>query len=62
MNPNELTPPQALELLAQAAIQFRGTLQEHQSLQDAVRVLNDVVNPSVPDETPTEVKPKAKKK
>lgn len=62
MNPNEMNPTQALELLAQAAIQFRGTLQEHQSLQEAVRVLNEVVNPPVTDEEVAESKPKTKKK
>lgn len=34
-----ITPKQALEILAQAAAQFRGTRQEHELLEKAIRTL-----------------------
>lgn len=43
-----LTPKQALELLAQAAAQFRGTRQEHELIERAFRTLAPLV------ETPSE--------
>jgi len=35
----------ALNLVAQAVVQYKGTLAEHQSLQEALKVLNELVNP-----------------
>ena len=35
----------ALNLVAQAVVQYKGTLQEHQALQEALKVLNELVNP-----------------
>lgn len=58
MNPNELSPAQALEILAQAAVSYRGTLEEHQSLQRAVQVIHAAITP---EEVPAE-EPKAKNK
>ena len=40
-----LTPKQALEILAQAAAQFRGTRSEHELLERAIRTLATVVEP-----------------
>ena len=40
-----LTPKQALEILAQAAAQFRGTRSEHELLERAVRALAVIVEP-----------------
>lgn len=45
MEQADISPQQALDLLAQAASAFRGTLAEHQTLQNAVVVLNELVNP-----------------
>lgn len=42
-----MTQEQALNLLAQAATQYKGTLEEHQTLQQAVKVLDELVNPIV---------------
>ena len=36
---NQMTPEQSLNILAQAAAQFRGTRQEHEMLEVAVRTL-----------------------
>jgi hypothetical protein len=41
-----LTPKQALELLAQAAAQFRGTRTDHELIEKAVRLLLPLVEPS----------------
>jgi len=41
-----LTPKQALEILAQAAAQFRGTRSEHELLERAIRTLAPVVEPA----------------
>jgi hypothetical protein len=38
-----LTPKQALEILAQAAAQFRGTRQEYELLERAIRTLAPLV-------------------
>lgn len=38
-----LTPKQALEILAQAAAQFRGTRSEHELLERAIRTLAPLV-------------------
>jgi hypothetical protein len=48
MDQNQLTNKQALEILAQAAAQFRGTRQEHELLEKAVRTLVPLVEPSQP--------------
>jgi hypothetical protein len=40
-----LTPKQALEILAQAAAQFRGTRSEHELLERAIRTLATLVEP-----------------
>jgi hypothetical protein len=41
-----LTPKQALEILAQAAAQFRGTRSEHELIEKAIRVLAPLVEPA----------------
>lgn len=41
-----ITPKQALEILAQAAAQFRGTRSEHELLERAIRTLAPVVEPA----------------
>lgn len=38
-----LTPKQALELLAQTAAQFRGTRSDHELIEKAIRVLAPLV-------------------
>lgn len=40
-----MTPKQALNLLSQVAAIYKGTLEEHQSLQEAVKVLTDYIGP-----------------
>lgn len=42
-NQNQLTPEQSLNVLAQAAAQFRGTRQEHEVLEVAVRTLSTLL-------------------
>jgi len=37
--PNNITPSQALDVLSQIAAQYKGTLKEHQILQQALQVL-----------------------
>lgn len=37
---SNLTPAQALEVLAQVVAQYKGTLKEHQILQQALQVLS----------------------
>jgi hypothetical protein len=44
-----LTPKQALEILAQAAAQFRGTRSEHELLERAFRTLAPLVEPAKED-------------
>ena len=41
----EPTPEQALDLVAQACAAFQGNLQQHQSLQIALKVLKDAIRP-----------------
>lgn len=41
-----LTPKQALEILAQAAAQFRGTRQEHELIERAFRTISPLVEPA----------------
>jgi len=45
MQQQELTNKQALEILAQAAAQFRGTRSEHELIERAVRTLSPLVEP-----------------
>ena len=45
------TPKQALEILAQAAAQFRGTRSEHELLEKALRTLVPLVEPTGGKET-----------
>ena len=40
------TPKQALEILAQAATQFRGTRAEHEIIEKAIRTLAPLVEPT----------------
>ena len=47
MEQNQLTPKQALEILAQAATQFKGTRAEHELIEKAFRT----VAPLVEDKT-----------
>jgi len=49
MNQLEITPTQALENLAQAAAQFRGTRADHEILERCVRVLAAIVQPPQAD-------------
>jgi hypothetical protein len=44
----QLTPKQALEILAQAAAQFRGTRQEHELIERAFRTLSPLVESPQP--------------
>ena len=48
MDQNQLTTKQALEILAQAAAQFRGTRQEHELIERAFRTLSPLVESSQP--------------
>lgn len=41
-----ITPDQALELLAKAASDYKGTLQEHMVLQEAVDVIYKALHPT----------------
>lgn len=45
---------QALDLLAQCAAQFKGTLQDHQALQKALEVLSAEPVQAEPDHAETE--------
>lgn len=38
-----MTPKEALENLARAAALYRGTLAEHQALQESLRVLSELI-------------------
>lgn len=46
MDQQQLTPKQALEILAQAAAQFRGTRQEHELIERAFRTIAPLVEPA----------------
>lgn len=41
-----MNPQEALNLLNQVATIYKGTLQEHQSLQEAVKVLKEAIEPT----------------
>lgn len=41
-----MTPKQALEILAQTAVQFRGTRAEHELIEKALRTLAPLVEPA----------------
>ncbi len=51
-----MNPQQALDVLAQAAAQFRGVLEDHQNLQNALITLKPLVDAAMaaaePAETP----------
>ena len=51
--PDQITPADALETLANAAAQYRGTLQEHQVIQQCVQVLQSAITPQEPDKDET---------
>lgn len=46
----EMTTEQALGLVTSVCAQYRGTLQEHQAIQQAITVLREAVTPKVEDE------------
>lgn len=46
MEQNQLTPKQALEILAQAAAQFKGTRADHETIERAFRVIAPLVEPA----------------
>jgi hypothetical protein len=48
-NNKEMTPQEALTLLAQVAALYKGNLQEHTALQEAVKTLNGVIQPKQTD-------------
>lgn len=50
---NKMTPEIALQNLANAAATYRGTLQEHQALQDSLGVIRNLVFP-MPASAPTQ--------
>jgi hypothetical protein len=39
------TPKQALEILAQAAAEFRGTRKDHEMIERAIRTLTPLIEP-----------------
>jgi len=41
---NAITPKQALDILAQTAMQFRGTRQEHEIIERALKTLAPLVD------------------
>lgn len=49
MDQNNITPKQALEVLAQAAAQFRGTRQEHELIERAFRTILPLVQEPAAD-------------
>lgn len=46
MEQNQLTSKQALEILAQVAAQFKGTRQDHETIERALRVIAALVEPA----------------
>jgi len=42
-----MDPKQALSILTQAAVQFRGTRQDHEVLEQALNAIQKLVEPSV---------------
>ena len=42
-----MDPKQALNILSQAAAQFRGTRQDHELLEQALNALQKLIEPSV---------------
>lgn len=49
MDTQTLTEKQALEILAQAAAQFKGTRQDHELIEKAIRILAPLVEPKPTD-------------
>ena len=45
-----MTKEQAMQLLSQLAANYRGTLEEHQNLQNALKVVSDLVTKEVTEE------------
>lgn len=43
--PKKMTPQQALQNLAACAAMFKGTLADHQALQESLGVLDSIINP-----------------
>lgn len=42
-----MDPKQALNILSQVAVQFRGTRQDHEVLEQALNALQKLIEPSV---------------
>jgi len=40
----ELSVEQAFNMIAEISTQYKGTLQDHQAIQNALKVLNEVIN------------------
>lgn len=49
-NNKQMTPKEALQLLAQVAAMYKGNLQEHTALQEALKVLNETLPSEEPDQ------------
>lgn len=47
-----MTKPEAINVLTQVCNQYKGTLQEHQILQEALKVIDDTR--AIPDPPPSE--------
>ena len=43
-NANQITIEQAVQLISSVVAQYRGTLQEHQAIQNALKVLINTAN------------------
>lgn len=43
-NANQMTVEQALQLISNVITQYRGTLQEHQAIQNAFKVIVELAN------------------
>ncbi len=52
-----ITPSQALELLAQAASTFVGTRSDHAKIDTAIKVLHEALNPAPATQAPDNVVP-----
>lgn len=53
MKEQTMTPEEALNLLAQVASIYKGTLEEHTALQSAIRTINQIIKPTETQETNT---------
>lgn len=45
MEKQKMTPEEALNLLAQVASIYKGTLEEHTALQTAVQTISEIIKP-----------------